>query len=360
MEEGLTGKAELILGGSVRVPEGVRLPQPTPGEPPCPNTAALEFDGYRVRVATSQSEGEYSLRVEGKKKMSIVKGDRVVAPDISLGVPNRGCDRQLVIDMSGGITPEEVALIAERTASRRKVKMISFSARFIGDMDDAIDRIARSIEAVKWLSPNGAIGVEAWLTSVDQVSRLKKAGVNEIKIDLGCVRRDVFEKVYPDRDYDAVLDLLRKSVGVFRKGKLACDVYYGLGESDQDIDILLEKICRMGVIPIIRTPRPDDMGRIENAGMDVEAPSVLRSVFLCGLEKSAMRRHGVDPSTFRTMCPSCGACILVPFKDVRCRTPFLWRAPAARTTCTCCPVSAPRISDTASDPPSGDPPQEAA
>lgn len=349
MEEGLTRKAELILGGPVRIPDDVRLPQPSPAEPPCPDTVVLEFDGLRVRTGISQSEGDLEIRMESRKRMSLYRGDEVVVPDISLGTPNRGCEQQLVIDMSGGLSPEDAAMMAERTASRRKVKSISFTARTVDGIDDAVGRIAEAAKTVRWLVPKGAIGVEAWLTSMDQVRTLRDAGINELKIDLGCVRDDIFEKVYPDRNYDAVIDMLRDAGDVFKKGKLASDLYYGLGESDQDIDMMLERLCRMNVIPVLRLPRPEDAGRITASGIPIERPSVLRSVFLCGLEKSAMKRHGIDPSKFHSMCMSCGACILVPFRDLRYPLSFSSLAPAARRSCICSPAWALRTWGTASE-----------
>jgi len=47
----------------------------------------------------------------------------------------------------------------------------------------------------------------------------------------------------------------------------------------------------------------------------METPSVLRSLFLAGLQKSAMKRHGLNPERFHTMCFSCQCCDLVPFQD---------------------------------------------
>lgn len=342
MEEGLTGKARLILGGSVRVPEDFVIPEPMPGEVVCPDSLVFEFGDYRVRKSVSHSDGEFDLVIGPRRRMSIVKGDETIASEVELGLSNRGGLHQLFIDMSGGMSSEEAAELIHGIASRRKVKMITLTARFVGDMDDAIERIAQTAEAVRWIVPKGFIGVEAWMTSLDQVKRLRKANVNEIKIDIGCARRDIFEKLYPDRDYDALVELLRDSNEFYKRGKLATDVVYGLGESDQDVDIMLERLCRMNVVPVLRTPRPDQMERIERAGIAPETPSTLRAVFLCGLEKSAMKRHGIDPSKFHTGCMSCGACILVPFKDLRGRKSSSSPFPEARRSCISSPASAPR------------------
>ena len=83
MEEGLTRKGELLLGGGIRLPEGFVLPcrvsQSTAGS----GSAVFAFDRYRVKKTVSYDEGEFELRVVDGE-MSIWRDGTLVVDGVTI------------------------------------------------------------------------------------------------------------------------------------------------------------------------------------------------------------------------------------------------------------------------------------
>lgn len=322
MEEGLTKKAELIRGGDVRIPAGFDLPDLIPGCNGNPDTAVLSFDGRRVKKRIVSGSAEFELRPTDGGFEMLRSGETFLSGVKIVRVP-RNCPGQAAFNMlpgrhdcfhDGPLTTESVMEGLSEAMSRGKVKSVAFIG---GGSDAEISRLADAISAVRETFPKMTIGVEPRLNRAEQIGVLREAGVNEIKIDVGCVRRDTAGILSPDTDYDFAFDMLRACTDYFKKGKMASTIYYGLGETDQDVDMMLEKLCRMNVLPILRMRRIDDRNRgiLEDAGISLEPPSLLRMMFLAGLQKNAMARHGLNPDRFHTTCFQCECCDLVPFHD---------------------------------------------
>ena len=322
MEEGLTKKAELLRGGDVCIPAGFDLPDLIPGCNGNPDTAVLSFDGYRVKKRIVRDAGEFELHPVSDGYELLRSGEAFLSDIRTIRVPHN-CPEQATFNMlpakhdcfwDSTLTTESVLSKLEEAMGRGKVKSVAFTG---GGSDHEISRLADAISAVREAYPKMTIGVEPRLENGDQIGVLREAGVNEIKIDVGCVRRDTAAVLDPDSDYDFAFDMLRASTEYFKKGKMASTIYYGLGETDQDVDMMLEKLCRMNVLPILRIRRIDDSnrGRLVDAGIPLEPPSVLRMMFLAGLHKNAMARHGLNPDRFHTTCFQCECCDLVPFHD---------------------------------------------
>ena len=90
-----------------------------------------------------------------------------------------------------------------------------------------------------------------------------------------------------------------------------------MGETDADLDVAMERMCRMGVLPGLRALRVNDINRVRlmEAGIRCEQVTPERAVRLAEMQKAAMRRHGLTTETSVTMCFECGCCDLVPFRD---------------------------------------------
>ena len=104
---------------------------------------------------------------------------------------------------------------------------------------------------------------------------------------------------------------------VFGRGRVISNVIYGMGETDADLDVAMERMCRMGVLPGMRALRINDLNRVRlmEAGIKGENITPERAMALAEMQKSAMRRHGLTTETSVTMCFECGCCDLVPFRD---------------------------------------------
>ena len=340
MEEGLTRKGELLLGGGIRLPEGFVLPyrvsHSTAGPGAGSGSAVFAFDGYRVKKTVSYDEGEFDLRViDGK--MSIWRDGTLLVDGVTIQPVIRHCPNQaffnldqhciyncayctsplLPKELDKGLTTERIMEMLEESLSQYKFKTVAFTSGVVGSVGHTVDRMADAVRAVRETYPKMTIGVEPYITEPGQIAQLREAGANEIKINVECATRDIFERVCPDLDYDNTFAMLREAGVHFKKGKVASNILYGLGETDQDIDMTLERLCRMNVLPGLRAVRINDMNRdrLLAAGVPDERPTVLRALFLAGLQKSAMKRHGLNPERFHSMCFSCACCDLVPFTD---------------------------------------------
>ncbi len=322
MEKGLTRKAELLRGGDICIPEGLELPDLIPGFNGNPDTAVLSFDGFRAKKRIVHGNGEFELRPKDGGYELLRSGEPFLPEVGILRVPH-SCPEQAVFNLlpsrhdcfsDGPLTTGSVMEMLDEAMTRGKVKSVAFSG---GGSDEEISRLADAISAVREAFPKMTIGVEPLLNDAAQIGVLREAGVNEIKINVKYIRRDTAALLEPDTDYDFAFDMLRASTDYFKKGKMASTIYYGLGETDQDVDMMLEKLCRMNVLPILRMFRFDDSNRsrIEAAGIPTEPPSLLRTMFLAGLQKNAMARHGLNPDRFHTTCFQCECCDLVPFHD---------------------------------------------
>ena len=340
MEEGLTRKCELLHGGCIRLPEGFELPyrlsQSTAGPGAGLGSAVFAFDKYRVKKPVSYDEGDFDLHVDDGR-MSLWRDGRLFVDDVRIQPVIRHCPNQAFFNLDQhciyncaycnspllgpgldkGLTVERIMEMLEESLSQYKFKTVAFTSGVVGSVGETVDRMADAVRAVRETYPKMTIGVEPYVTEAGQIAQLREAGANEIKINVECATRDIFERVCPDLDYDNTYDMLREANVYFKKGKIASNIIYGLGETDQDVDMTLERLCRMNVLPGLRMVNINDLNRerLLAAGVPDERPTVLRSMFLAGLQKSAMKRHGLNPERFLSMCFSCACCDLVPFTD---------------------------------------------
>lgn len=331
MEEGLKGKAELIHGGAVRLPEGLQLQ----GTYPQDGTMVFSFSGCRVKKSVSYEEGEFELHQSGRI-LSIWKDGSQIANGVKVLPTSFHCPDQAYFNLDperdgrpcyydSPVIPVSQSLISvedimERLStamSRGKVKSVAFTSGICGDAGSTAERMADCVAAVREAFPKMTIGAEAYITEPSQIGMLREAGINEIRINTGCARRDIFEKLCPDADYELPFEMLKACTDYFKRGKMASTFFYGLGETDQDVDMMLERLSRMNVLPVLRMARTNGRDRelYEKCGIPMEQPSVLRSMFLAGLQKNAMARHGLNPERFHSMCFTCQCCDLVPFYD---------------------------------------------
>lgn len=344
MEEGLTKKVELIRGGGIRLPEGYTLPcrvsHSTAGPGAGMGSAVFAFEGYRVKKSVSYDTGEFDLIVGPDGSLSLLRDGETFLDGVTIQPVVRHCPNQAFFNLSQrciygcayctsplldpstdkGLTTDTILGMLDESVKESRIKTVAFTSGIVGSVDQTVDRLAEAIAAVRERYPKFTIGVEPYITEGDQIRRLREAGANEIKINVECATGEIFGRVCPDLDYDNTFAMLREANNYFKKGKIATNVLYGLGETDQDIDMVLERLCRMNVLPGLRMVRINDMNRerLAAAGVPVDdPPSTLRMVFLAGLQKSAMKRHGLNPERFHSMCFSCSCCDIVPFVDFR-------------------------------------------
>lgn len=341
MEEALRLKAALALGGSVRLPEGYELPcrvsHSTAGPGAGFGSAVFQFGGLRVKKSVSYDSGEFELVVGKKGKLSINRRGKPFIRRVEIVPVVRHCPDQAFFNLDPRcmyncayctsplldpsedkhLTTERIMEMLRESVSQQNVEAVSFTSGVVGSVDATVDRFVEVVRAVRSEYPDMPIGVEPYVSSARHIRMLKEAGADEIKINLESPRRDIFEKACPDLDFDGIWKLLSEAVEIFGRGKVISNIIYGMGETDADLDIVMERLCGMGVLPGLRALRINDMNRIRlmEAGIVGETISTERAMSLAEMQMRTMRRHGLTTMTSETMCFACGCCDLVPFRD---------------------------------------------
>lgn len=341
MEEALRRKAVLTLGGAVRLPEGFELPvrmsHSTAGPGAGFGSAVFAFDGYRVKKTVSYDSGEFELVLGKRGRLSLTRRGRPFIPRVTIEPVVRHCPEQAFFNLdprcmyrcafctSPLLDPSEdkhlsadrIMEMLDESVRTQDVRAVSITSGVVGSVEETVDRFVEVVSRVRAAYPDMPIGVEPYVSSREHIRMLKDAGADEIKLNLESPRRDVFARVCPDLDYDAVMGLLKDAVEIFGRGRVISNIIYGMGETDADLDVAMERLCSMGVLPGLRALRVNDMNRARllEAGVRGEQVSPDRAMRLAEMQKSSMRRHGLTTETSVTMCFACKCCDLVPFRD---------------------------------------------
>jgi lipoate synthase len=175
------------------------------------------------------------------------------------------------------------------------------------------------IEGVRRKVPDIKVGVEPYIKGSGDIERLKRAGADEIKINLQTPVQEILGRVCPGWSLERTYDLLEEAVRVFGRGRVTTNIIVGLGETDDDVRGALEHLASMGVIPSVRAIRLNALNRpaLEHAlGHPVEGVDPDRHIRLAIMLHEALERHGLDAGSLETMCHRCGCCDLEPGQDV--------------------------------------------
>lgn len=341
MEEALRRKAVLTLGGAVRLPEGFELPvrmsHSTAGPGAGFGSAVFAFDGYRVKKTVSYDSGEFELVLGKRGRLSLTRRGKPFIPRVTIEPVVRHCPEQAFFNLdprcmyrcafctSPLLDPSEdkhlsadrIMEMLDESVRTQDVRAVSITSGVVGSVEETVDRFVEVVSRVRAAYPDMPIGVEPYVSSREHIRMLKDAGADEIKLNLESPRRDIFARVCPDLDFDAVMGLLKDAVEIFGRGRVISNIIYGMGETDADLDVAMERLCSMGVLPGLRALRVNDMNRARllEAGVRGEQVSPDRTMRLAEMQKSAMRRHGLTTETSVTMCFACKCCDLVPFRD---------------------------------------------
>ncbi len=336
MEEDLIlAKAELISGGAVRLPKGYRPPvrfsRSTAGPGAGNRSLVFSFSGMRVKKAISD-EGEFFY---DPSERTITKDGRVIAEDVTVMPAEFHCPEQaffnldqrcrfnclfcsspvLENDATRGLSDERI--IEMIRGSKEPILSIALTTGVPDSVEGSIDRMVRCVSKLKAAFPEMTIGVEPYVDDVSQIDALRHAGASEIKINVETAKEELFREFCPMLDRKNIFNMLAHAVEVFGKGKVSSNLIVGLGESDEDVASMMEKLCSMGVTPTVRGLRIDvHREKMLSEHGIVKGPSSERLMKISKIQKDLMERYGLDSKTFETMCLRCTCCDLVPFIDL--------------------------------------------
>lgn len=333
-------KAILLLGGRVRIPAGLDLPfRPscsTAGPGAGSTGIVLAFNGMRVKKAISREAGEfelvhhgdgYSLMHQGRTFLEEVEIQPVVfhAPGQAFfNLDNRciyGCSFCSTPLLGEGQekrhTPEKVVNSILSAYETEGFDAVAITSGVPDTPEKTLDRILEVVRGVRKALPRISIGVEPYVSSMDQIDALRKAGADEIKINIETYDREIFSRVCPRKDYDQILRSIEHAVVVFGPGHVASNIIIGLGESDENVLFGIENLARLGCVATLRSLRTNDMNRpaLAHDIGNVKPVDEERLLRLVNAQMNIFEKYGLSPAGFRTMCHRCGCCDIVPFTD---------------------------------------------
>ncbi|QLH75533.1 MAG: radical SAM protein [Methanomassiliicoccales archaeon] len=345
MESGMSPaekKAILIAGGTVRLPRDLHLPfkpsRSTAGPGAGSVSVVISFEGVRVKKAISREKGEFQL-VEGPDGLRMLWQGRPFIEHVDLQPTIYHSPEQAFInlhqeciydckfctsprlprDVTKGLDKKKVMRMVEQVVGRDDLKCVSITSAVVGSPERTVDELVEVVRMIRGLiGPDMPIGVEPYVSRLDDIDRLKEAGATEIKINIETWDREIFRKVCGDMDIDWILQALRHAVKVFGRWKVTTNIIFGLGETDENVLEAVEELVEMGVVPSLRPLRVNDINRgplIEALGAiaPVTPERILR---LSIAAKEIYRKHGTGPMQYSTMCHACKCCDIVPFADI--------------------------------------------
>ena len=343
MEEDLIvkKKAELVLGGGIRLPQGFVLPyrvsRSTAGPGAGSSAAVLSFGGHRVKKSISYDSGEFEL-VDSGGILSLNRNGAPFLDEVRFEPVVYHCPEQAFFnldpkcifncafcvspllsgDLDKRLSDEDIVRMTKEAVAEYDIVSVSLTSGVFGSIDETVDRLLSCVSKLRADLPGLPIGVEPYVTKKEHVRALKDAGATEIKLNIQSPNGAIFKKVCPELDRDNIVEMLLCSVDVFGAGKVTSNMIYGMGETDEEIEEMTEFLCSKGVIPTFRALRTNPVNRdhlMSAIGRQPPADAE-RAIRLAKMQKDKLAAHGLDTRGCRTMCLECTCCDIVPFRDL--------------------------------------------
>ena len=336
MEEDLIlAKAILASGGAVQIPEGYRIPvrisRSTTGPGAGSRSVVFSFGGMRVKKAISTESGEFVFDPE---KRTLSKDGGIIADGVSIIPVAFHCPEQaffnleqrckfdclfcssplLERDATKGLDADRIVSMIKE--SKDTVESVALTSGVKDSVEATVDRMAECVSRLHKEFPDRPIGVEPYVDDTEQIDILHEAGASEIKINLETATDELFKVFCPSLDRFNIFNMLAHAVKVFGKGKVSSNIIIGLGETDEDVIGIVERLCSMGVTPTIRGLRVGKHTSDILAENHAKPPSPQRMIDIAKMVKQKLTDHDLDTRTFDTMCLRCTCCDLVPFIDL--------------------------------------------
>jgi biotin synthase-related radical SAM superfamily protein len=335
-------KAMLIAGGDVKIAQDFkppyRLSRSTAGPGAGHASIILSFDGTRVRKSVSRESGEfeliqiddgYGLRRKGEAFIDEVEIQPVIfhAPEqafFNLGgtciFDCRFCNTSYMNrEYNKSLDPEKIIEMVIEASHRPDFRSVALTSPVVGSVHGTVMKLAYIISVLREkLDPRVPIGVEPYVDDLEDITRLRAAGADEIKLNIETFDRDIFQKVCGKLDYDQILRSIRYAVSVFGREKVTSNIIYGMGETDENVIEGVETLARMGCLANLRPLQLDqhNRGRLEEVLGELEPVTPERMVHLAMEQKQIFILYDISLLNMKTMCGACHCCDLVPFLDL--------------------------------------------
>ncbi|HDP96756.1 MAG TPA: radical SAM protein [Euryarchaeota archaeon] len=336
----LRKKAELICSGRISVPPGTKIPFPTSRSSAGPGAGGesivIAFSGRRVKMEVDRNcASDLELRQVGKGGYEVLRDGEVFvtdvrivptlchAPDQAFVCLGRSCRLGCLycnIDSAGKqeLTVQKAFDLIVASSKHGKIGGIAVTSGVTSTVEQQVEDVAALIARVKRAFPMLKVGAEPLITSRDQLVKLSKAGADEIKVNLEAARGDIFRMVCPNRDYDLTIESIGWASEIFGRGAVTSNIIVGFGEDDSDVENAVSMLAGMGSVANIRRLRLDDANRprLEKALGPLTPVDEERLVALGRRHAETLRKNGLSPRKFETMCFPCASCDIVPDVDL--------------------------------------------
>lgn len=334
-------KAELIRNNKIYIPNNIKLPYPMDRSTAGPGSGSLSiafnFDNKNIKLTISKDQNEsFSLQKESDKFKILKNGkiflDAVKMQPILLHAPGQtfiNLDDRCIYNCAfcslskkgflKNYDKEKFVKLILKASNHSDFEAVALTSGVYPDNTNIIKKMCYIVQKLKEKIPDIPIGIELCIFNNEEIISLKKAGADEIKINLQIPDKDLFEKICPDFDYDDIFNMLDKAVDVFGRGKVTSNTIYGLGELDKTIFKTIEKLAKIGVVSTLRKIRVNEFNKkkIEKAlSYEIPNTSTDRIINLAYEQKKILEKYNLTTKTFETMCHKCGCCDIVPFWDI--------------------------------------------
>ncbi|MDR0767028.1 MAG: radical SAM protein [Methanosarcinales archaeon] len=206
-------------------------------------------------------------------------------------------------------TKEETLEIIQNAFDKGNVKAISITSGVENTPEGELERVLNLMPELK--KYNVPVGISIY-AAPGGARKLKEAGASEVKYNIEVADSEIFKKVCPGLSQANVFIELEDAVHFFGRGKVFSNVIVGLGETDENVEQVIEKLAEIGVIACIR---PIYENALRKGECDMERPSEARLLKLYEMQKRISKKYDLHPEKAETMCSLCSGCDMVPGKD---------------------------------------------
>jgi biotin synthase-related radical SAM superfamily protein len=344
-------KARLISNGKILVPRGIRLPvlmsRSTAGPGAGGHSLFFKIGDSLVRLEVvregsaplvlgmddvrdrggAQEGGPYYILQRGKRiaeGVGLLQAGMHAPSQAFINVNNEClyrcafCTLHSSKGVKGPSISRWVELISDALRNGR-ADAVAVTSGIKGSAGASTRDIVKLVKGIRRDFPSVPIGVEPYTTSPKDLALLKRAGADELKLNVQCATEALLKKVCPGLDWGGIWNALESGVGLFGNGRVCSNLIIGLGETDADVKRAVERLAVLGVAVNLRPLRLNaiNMPALRKAlGNEPRPVPQARLVRLALAQKKIFRKHGIDPSVFRTMCHRCTACDLEPMRDI--------------------------------------------
>ncbi|MFB3764082.1 MAG: radical SAM protein [Methanotrichaceae archaeon] len=176
------------------------------------------------------------------------------------------------------------------------------------------DEVRNAVEIVKALHERYdlPIGVSVYPTGTSSED-LFAAGATEIKYNVETMDPEIFVRYCPGLSLAYILKALEKAVKIFGRNRVSSNFIIGLGENDNCVTSGVDRLTKMGVIPILR---PISSHPLRAGEVQVQRPSAERLLKLSRYVRKSLDEQGLQADKSETMCLPCTGCDITPHRDV--------------------------------------------